>query len=66
MLQVNHYRKVCYLTDSEMTKIIDFFKDMFEVDQIVSISLYLDENNNKVCEIDGFDKPISKVIKEEA
>ena len=32
MLQVNHYKKVCYLTDSEVNKITDFIKSMFEVD----------------------------------
>ena len=35
---------------------------MFEVDQIVSVHFYLDENNDRVFEIEGFDKPVSKGI----
>ena len=62
MLRVNHYKKVCYLTDSEVNKITNFIKDMFGVDQIISVSLYLDQNNDCVCEIEGFDKPVSNVI----
>ena len=35
---------------------------MFDVDNIASINLYLDENDNRICEINGFDNPISKSI----
>ena len=59
MLQINHYKKVCYLTDSEVNEITGFFKDVFGVDQIISIRLYLDENNARILEIKGFDEPIS-------
>lgn len=62
MLQVNHYKKVCQLTDSEVDKITDFIKSMFEVDNIISAKLYRDEYNERIFEIEGFDKPSSKVI----
>lgn len=62
MTQVNRYKKECYLTDSEKHQISDFFKELCEVDNITSIRVYLDENNDTVCEIEGIDEPASTVI----
>ncbi len=62
MLQVNHYKKVCQLTDSEVDKITDFIKSMFGVDKIISAKLYMDEYNERIFEIEGFDEPTLTVI----
>ncbi len=62
MLQINHYKKSCYLTDSEKDKMCEFFKTMFEVDQIEEVHWYLDENNESVVDIIGFNEPKSKVV----
>lgn len=62
MLQVNHYKKVCYLTDSEKDKIYKYFKAMFEVDNVQEVRWYLDENSQTVVDIIGLDEPKSKVV----
>lgn len=61
MLRVNQYKKVCYLTDSEKCQISDFFKNLFDVDNITQICVYLDEGN-VVCNIEGFDSPFTSTI----
>ena len=62
MLQMNKYKKQCQLTDSEIKKITDFFSEMFQVDRILDIHLYLDEYSRPTCVIEGFDDPISAVL----
>lgn len=62
MLQVNHYRKICYLTDSEVDRISEFFKTMFEVDKITEIKVYIDEKSDIVCDIIGFQESTSNVV----
>lgn len=61
MIQLNKYKKVCDLTDTEKNKVNDFFKQMFEVDRITNINIYI-EGVKTVCEIEGFEKEISRVL----
>ena len=46
---------MCYLTDSEVKKIQEFFEAMFQAKDIITINIYCD--NGIVCEIVGNDKP---------
>lgn len=62
MLQVNHYKKSCYLTDSEKDKVFKFFTTMFNVKNIQEVRWYLDEHNEPVLEIMGLDEPSSTVV----
>ena len=57
MIQLNQYKKVCYLTDTEKDKIDDFFTNMFDVKMVKKISIYPD-----ICEIEGFEEETYRVI----
>ena len=57
MLQLNKYKKVCHLTDSEKEQINDFFKTMFEVDRITDIKICVE-----TCEIEGFEEDKSRKV----
>lgn len=61
MLQINHYKKVCQLTDSEVDKVTEFFSALCEVKHIEKISVYI-EDGNIYCAIEGLDEPFSKVV----
>ena len=63
MVQLNQYKKTCYLTDAEKAKFNDFLKSMFDIDNIQTAYLYLDgETSNAICEIVGLEKEsLSKV-----
>ena len=62
MIQLNKYKKVCYLTDAEKSKINDFFHQMFEVDKMTNISVYIDNNGRVICEIEGIEKESLRAI----
>ena len=63
MTQLNLYKKRCYLTDSEKTKINEFFKNLFNVDAITDIHIYLEEGTIQViADIEGFEIPKATIV----
>lgn len=43
MQQLNLYKKRCYLTDNERNIVNEFFKDLFKLDNITDVHIYIDE-----------------------
>lgn len=59
MLQINQYKKTCYLTRQEAIKLSEFFTTMFDVEQIQTINFYMDGGDN-ICEIVGLEKEVTR------
>lgn len=58
MQQLNLYKKRCYLTDNERNIVNEFFKDLFKLDNIADIHIYLQEGTiNVIADIEGFEIP---------
>ena len=63
MTQLNFYKKQCFLTDSEKAEINEFFKNLFNVDEIVDIHIYLEEGSvNAIVDIIGFEIPKATAV----
>lgn len=67
MTRMNKYKKLFFLNDEEKTAINNYFRELFGVDRITDIKIYIEdgyvgEPNNVICEIEGFDKKTLTVI----
>lgn len=61
MIQVNYYKKVCVMTDSEIEKLNSFIEKVFDVKNIVRISTYID-GSNVICEIEGLEETKTRIL----
>ena len=60
MTRMNKYKKLFYLNQEEQTAIDNYFRELFGVERITDIKIYIEdnyynENNSVVCEIEGFE-----------
>ena len=67
MTRMNKYKKLFYLNEEERTAIDNYFRELFGVDRITDIKIYIEDNyynegNSIVCEIEGFDEETLTVI----
>jgi hypothetical protein len=61
MIQLNFYKKRCYLTDSEKAAVNEFFKNLFKVDNMTDVHIYIDEAPISYhVEVGGPDEPTVK------
>lgn len=61
MTQLNLYKKRCYLTDSEKAAVNEFFKNLFKVDNMTDMHIYLQEGE-VIADIEGFEIPKSTLV----
>ena len=61
MMQLNLYKKRCYLTDSEQVKINEFFKNLFNVTEVTDIHVFFQEDG-VIAEIEGYEIPKSTAV----
>ena len=67
MTRMNKYKKLFFLNDEEKTAIDNYFRELFDVERITDIKIYIEdgyveEPNKVVCEIEGFDEETLTVI----
>ena len=61
MTRMNKYKKLFFLIDEERKAIDNYFRELFGVDRITDIKIYIEDDyigepNKVVCEIEGFDE----------
>lgn len=61
MMQLNIYKKRCYLTGSEKAKINEFFKNLFNVSEVTDIHVFLQEGN-VIVDIEGYEIPKATLV----